>query len=35
MKDDDFDDTYFLDQEETKASGINIDVEEILVSKFP
>ena len=35
MNDDDFDDTNFLDPEETKASGTNRDVEEILVSQFP
>ena len=29
------DDTNFFDPEETKASGTNIDVEEILVSSFP
>ena len=35
MNDDDFDDMDFLDREETKASGTNIDVEKILVSQFP
>ena len=35
MNDDDIDDTNLFDSEETKASGTNIDVEEILVSQFP
>ena len=35
MNDDDVDDTKLFDSEETKASGTNIDVEEILVSQFP
>ena len=34
MNDDDFDDTNFLDLEETQASDRNIDVEGILVSQF-
>ena len=35
MNNDDVDDTDLFEPEETKASGTNIDVDEILVSQFP
>ena len=35
INDDNIDDTHFFNPEETKASGTNIYVEEILVSQFP